>query len=152
VSVSPVYCKKNSTRFKQNWRRRYILKSAPIAITQVWTRYPHPMLCARRKHRSMPIAQQMTPFAAGKVWHWHTAKRYVQKLDIGRVHNFGMERIQKFGIWARLKLRVGHDVRRAFQTGGIRIWGRNPAVKTNRLVCLSLHHFVCHSGDLSQNS
>jgi len=42
---------KNSTRFEQNWRRRYILKSAPIAITQVWTRHPRPMLCARRKHR-----------------------------------------------------------------------------------------------------
>jgi len=31
-SVSPVHCKKISSRFEQNWRRRYILKFAPIAI------------------------------------------------------------------------------------------------------------------------
>jgi len=32
ASVSPVYCKKISTRFEQNGRRRYILKFAPMAI------------------------------------------------------------------------------------------------------------------------
>jgi len=82
----------------------------------------------------MPIAQRTTPFAAGKVLHRHAANRYVQKLDIGRVHKFGMERFRKFGIWARSELGFGHDVRRAFQTGGIRTWGRNRALKTNRLV------------------
>jgi len=49
-----------------------------------------------------------------------------------------MERVRKFGIWARSELGIGHDVLRAFRTGGIRTWGRNRAVKTNRLVCLSL--------------
>jgi len=42
---------KKLTRFEQNWQRRYILKSSPIAVTQVWTQHPGPMLCARRKHR-----------------------------------------------------------------------------------------------------
>jgi len=42
---------KKSTRFEQNWRRRYILKSAPIAITQVWMRHPRPMIRARHKQR-----------------------------------------------------------------------------------------------------
>jgi len=32
ASVSPVYCKIISTRFEQNWRRRYIVKLAPMAI------------------------------------------------------------------------------------------------------------------------
>jgi len=68
------------------------------------------------------------PFAAGKVWHRHAANRYVQKLDIWRVHKFGMERVRKFGIRARSELGIGHDVRRAFRTGGIRTWGRNRAV------------------------
>jgi len=36
----------------------------------------------------VPVAQRTTPFAAGKVWHRRAAKRYVQKLDIGRVHKF----------------------------------------------------------------
>jgi len=49
-----------------------------------------------------------------------------------------MERVWKFGIWAHSELGIGHDVRRAFQTGGIRTWGHNRAVKTNRLVCLSV--------------
>jgi len=57
-----------------------------------------------------------------------------------------MERVRKFGIWARLELGIGHDVRRAFRTGGIRTWGRNRAVKTNRLV----HLFVCLSARISQ--
>jgi len=48
-----------------------------------------------------------------------------------------MERVRKFGIWACSELGIGHDVWRAFRTGGIRTWGRNRAVKTNRLVCLS---------------
>jgi len=61
---------------------------------------------------------------------------YIQKFDIGRVHKFGMERVRKFGIWARSELGIGHDVQQAFQTGGVRTWGRNRAVKTNRLVCL----------------
>jgi len=39
---------KKLTRFKQNWWRRYILKSVPIAIMQVWTWHPRPMLCAHR--------------------------------------------------------------------------------------------------------
>jgi len=101
---------KNLTRFEQNWRRRYILKSAPIAITQVWTW--HPVQCyvppastacllQRPTRCGVPVAQQTTPFAAGKVWHRRTAKRYVQKLDIGHVHKFGMECVRKFGIWAR---------------------------------------------------
>ena len=47
-----------------------------------------------------------------------------------------MERVQKFGIWARWELGIGHDVRRAFRTGGIRNWGRNRAVETNRLVII----------------
>jgi len=33
VSVSPVYFKKNLTRFEQNWRRRYILKFAILATS-----------------------------------------------------------------------------------------------------------------------
>ena len=45
-----------------------------------------------------------------------------------------MERVRKFEIWARSELGIGHDVRRAFRTGGIRTWGRNRAVKTNRVV------------------
>jgi len=49
-----------------------------------------------------------------------------------------MERVRKFGIWARSELEIGHDVRRAFQTGGIRTWGRNRAAKTSRLVGLSV--------------
>ena len=65
----------------------------------------------------MPVAQRTTPFAASKVRHRHAAKRYVQKLDIGHVHKFGMERIRKFGICARSDLGIGHDVRRAFRTG-----------------------------------
>jgi len=32
----------------------------------------------------------------------------------------------------------GHNVRRAFRTGGIRTWGHSRAVKTNRLVYLCL--------------
>jgi len=64
---------KNATRFEQNWRRRYILKSAAIAIMQVWTRHPRPMLCARRHTACLlqspircgvPVAQRTTPFAA----------------------------------------------------------------------------------------
>jgi len=74
--------------------------------------------------------------AAGKVWHTRAAKRYVQKLDIGRVHKFAMEHVRKFGIWARSELGIGHDVRQAFRTGGILTWERNRAVKTNRLVSL----------------
>jgi len=139
-----VYCKKNSTQFEQNWWRRYILKSAPIAIRQVWTR--HPVQCYAPAGASLqaptrcdvPVAQRMTAFAAGRVWHRHAAKRYVQKLDIGRVHKFGMECVRKFGICARSKHGIGHDVRRAFRTGGIRTWGRNRAVKTNRLVRLAV--------------
>jgi len=84
----------------------------------------------------MPVAQRTTPFAAGKVRHRRTANRYVQKLDIGRVRKFGMERVQKFGIWACSELGIGDDIWRAFRTGGIRTWGRNRAVKSNRLVVL----------------
>ena len=47
-----------------------------------------------------------------------------------------MERVRKFGFWARSELGIGHDVRRAFRTGGIRTWGRNRAVKTNQLIQL----------------
>ena len=36
----------------------------------------------------------------------------------------------------------GHSQLGAFRTGGVRNWGRNRAVKTNRLVCVS----VCLSG------
>jgi len=32
----------------------------------------------------------------------------------------------------RSELGIGHNVRRAFRTGGIMTWGRNLAVKTNR--------------------
>jgi len=49
-----------------------------------------------------------------------------------------MELIRKFGISARLELGIVHDVRRAFRTEGIRTWGRNRAVKTHRLVCMSV--------------
>jgi len=49
-----------------------------------------------------------------------------------------MERVRKFWIWARSELGIGHDVWRAFRTGGIRTWGRNRAAKTNRLVGLSV--------------
>jgi len=87
----------------------------------------------------VPVAQQMTPFAVGKVWHRRAAKRYVQKLDIGRVHKFGMERVRKFSISAPSELGIGHDIRRAFRTGGIRTWRRTRAVKTNRLVYV----YVC---------
>jgi len=54
VSVPPVYCKKNSTQFDQNWRRRYILKSAPIVITQVWTRHPRPR-CKHQRAAACPL-------------------------------------------------------------------------------------------------
>ena len=89
----------------------------------------------------------------GKVWHTCAAKRYVQKLNIGRVHKFGMDRVRKFGIWARSELGIGHDVRRAFRTGGIRTWGCNRAVKTNRLVLNSViiccvHHAAEKSRDV----
>jgi len=48
-----------------------------------------------------------------------------------------MERVRKFGIRACSELGIGHDVWWAFRSGGIRTWGRNPAIKTNRLVnCL----------------
>ena len=49
------------------------MKSAPITITQVWTRHPRPMLCARRQHRVLAaitnalrrtVAQRTTPLAA----------------------------------------------------------------------------------------
>jgi len=106
------------------------------------------MLWARRQHRVLAAitnALRRTRSTAddpicGKVWHRRATKRYVQKLDIGRVHKFGLERVRKFGIWARSELGIRHDVRRAFRTGGIRTWGRNRAVKTNRLVC-----FLCHT-------
>jgi len=160
--VFPVYCKK-STRFKQNWRRRYMLKSAPIAITLVWTRHPRPMLCARHQRRVLAAitnALRRTRSTAedpicGKVWHSHSLdigalQRYVQKLDIGRVHKFGMERVRKIEIWARSELGIGHDVRRALRTGGIRTWERNRAVKTNRVVyilviSLSYYLFFCNN-------
>jgi len=45
-----------------------------------------------------------------------------------------MERVRKFGIWACSEFAIGHDVQRAFRTVAIRTWGRNRAVKTNRLV------------------
>jgi len=68
----------------------------------------------------VPVAQRTTPFAA----------RY----DIGALQRgtFKNSTLDVFGI--------RHDVRRAFRTGGIRTWGRNRAVKTNRLVC-----FLCHT-------
>ena len=91
----------------------------------------------------VPVAQRTTPFAAGKVWHKRAAKRYVQKVDNGRVHKFGMERVRKFGIWARSELGIGNYVRRAFRTGDIRTWGRNRVVKTSRLVCLSVYLLMC---------
>jgi len=69
------------------------------------------------------VAQPTTPFAAGKVRHRRAAKRYAQKLDIGRVHKFRMERVRKFGIWARSEVGIGHDVRRAFRTGAFRPGG-----------------------------
>ena len=47
-----------------------------------------------------------------------------------------MEHFRKLGIWARSELGIGHNVRRAFLTGGIRTWGRNRAVKANRFVCV----------------
>jgi len=47
-----------------------------------------------------------------------------------------MEHVRKFGIWARSELGIGHGVQRAFRTGGIRTWGRNRSVRTNRLVFL----------------
>jgi len=85
------------------------------------------------------------------------AKRYVQKLNIGLVHKFGMERDRKFRFWARSELGIGHDFRWAFRTGGIRTWGRNRAVKANRLILLllflffhpSIHPPVCLSVSLS---
>ena len=87
----------------------------------------------------VPVAQRTTAFAAGGVWHRCAANRYVQELHTGPVHKFGMERrVRKFGTWARSELGIGHDVRRAFRTWGIRTWRRNRAVKTNRLVCVSL--------------
>ena len=103
------------------------------------------MLCTRQQHRMLAAITNVlrrTRSTAddpicGKVGHRRAAKRYVQKLDIGRVHKFGMERIRKFGVWACSELGIGHDVRRAFQTGSIRIWGHNQAVKTNQLV------FIC---------
>jgi len=54
-----------------------------------------------------------------------------------------MQRVRKFGIWARSELGIGHDVQRAFRTGGIRTWGRSRAVKSNRLVIVIIiraHH------------
>ena len=45
-----------------------------------------------------------------------------------------MERVRKFGIWARSELGIGHDVRGTFRAGSIWTWGRNRAVKTNQLV------------------
>jgi len=49
-----------------------------------------------------------------------------------------MERVRTFGIWERPELGIGHDVRRAFRTGGIWTWRGNRAVKTNRLVIFLL--------------
>jgi len=37
----------------------------------------------------------------------------------------------------------GHSELEAFETGGVRNWGRNQAVKTNRLVCLCVCVSVC---------
>jgi len=34
-----------------------------------------------------------------------------------------MESVRKLGIWGRSELGIGHDVRQAFRTGGIRTWG-----------------------------
>jgi len=57
---------------------------------------------------------------------------YVRKLDIGRVHKFGMERVRKFGIWARSELGIGHDVSAPIArsevyitTAGIPNWGHS---------------------------
>ena len=69
ASVSPVYCK-NSTRFEQNWRSRYILKSVPIAITQIWTRLPSPMLCARRQHRVLAAITNALRSKLGGIPNW----------------------------------------------------------------------------------
>jgi len=52
-----------------------------------------------------------------------------------------MESVLKYGIWARSELAIGHDVRWAFRTGGIRTWGCNRAVKTNRLVYYIFQQF-----------
>jgi len=124
---------------------------------ETWSQGPHshlvwcdhngpdqPMLCARRKHRVLAASTNALRHAHstaddpiwGKVWHRRAAKRYVQKFDIGRVHKFRMERVRKFEIWAYSELGIGHSVRRAFQNGGIRTWGRDRAIKTNRLVCM----------------
>jgi len=116
--VSPVYCKKKFDSIRTKLTEE---KSAPIAIAQVWTRHPHPVLCARHKHcvlaatassnalrRARTTADEDDSICS-KVWHRRATKRLVHKLDI--VHKFGMERVRKFGIWARSELGIGHNVR-----------------------------------------
>ena len=103
------------------------MKCAPIAVTEVWTRHPRPMLCARRKHRVLAASTNVLrrarstvddPICSGNVRHRCAADRYVQKRHIGHVQKFGMEHVWKFGIWARSELGIGHDVPRAFRPGG----------------------------------
>jgi len=109
----------------------------PIAIMQVWTRHPRPMLCARRWFAASTNAlQRARSTADDPIWQGMTYAHCKQVHSKTR-HKFEVQRVRKFGIWARSELRIGHNVRRAFRTGGIRTWGHNRAVKTNRLVSLA---------------
>jgi len=145
ASVSPVYCKKiwldsNKTDggdtfwslplspWCKHGRDTPVLCYVPAASTACSLQAP--------TRCGMLVAQRMTPFAVIKVLHRRAANRYIRKLHIGRVHKFGMDRVRKFGIWARSELGIGHDVRRAFRTGGVWNWGHSRAVKTNRLVII----------------
>jgi len=94
--MSPVYCKKfDSIQTKLTEEIHFDFWSLPLSPQRKYGR-DTPIQCYAPSASStcslQPpiIAQQTTPFAAGKVWYRRTAKMYVQKLDSGRVHKFGM--------------------------------------------------------------
>jgi len=135
ASVSPVYCKKKFDSIRTKLTEEIHFWSLPLSRYHKYGRDTPSSLQAPTRC-GMPVAQRTTPFAVGKVWHRRPAKRYVEKLDIGRVHKFVMQRIRKFGIWARLEVGIGHDIRRAFRNGGIR---------TDRLFTLWVDSNIIHT-------
>jgi len=101
------------------------------AVMQVWTQNPRPMLCAHSKHRMLAASNMLRRACSTADDPILSARYYIGTLQTGTFENsilgvfidsewttFG-----KFGIWARSELGIGHDVRRAFRTGGIWTWG-----------------------------
>jgi len=153
--VSPVYCKKiDSIRTKLTEEVHFEVSPYILTITQVWTRQPHPMLCARRKHQRAAAC----PYHSGRS---HLRQGMTEarckgvrtKTTLGVFINSEWSSFGNSGPGHVRNSELGHDVRRASRTGGTRTWGRNRAVKTNRLACLSvcLSCPVCNVGVLWPN-